>query len=502
MVVERPASYDSRVEIIVRLCGPTLEDVPNLARKNSLDAMERSGAVGEKLCKIARSLRPQRSHTAHNVAKKHWKEMEAQAIQPVTQALKGTVRPPGSKSLTNRALVLAALAEGTSVLHGVLDSRDTRVMLESLGRLGIDCLEDPSQKTITITGCGGRLQPFGAELYLENSGTSIRFLTALCTLGHGAFRLDGNERMRQRPIGDLLSALSQLGASVRCESDTDCPPVLVDARGLKGGVATVETSLSSQFLSALLMAAPGAQEPVEIRLSGPPVSEPYIDMTLGVMARFGVVVDTGKAGCYRIQPERYRGVTYEIEPDASAASYFFAAAAITGGEVTVEGLSQFALQGDIHFVEALERMGCGVHWGQNSITLHGAPLKGIDIDMNAISDTAQTLAAVAIFADGPTRIRNVAHMRVKETDRVTACVQELHRLGIAADEHPDGLTIHPGTPQPAAIETYDDHRMAMSFALVGLRAPGITILNPGCTAKTYPEYFQDLEQLCAPFRGV
>lgn len=422
--------------------------------------------------------------------------MEQREIRPVAGPVKGTVRPPGSKSLTNRALVIAALADGLSEIQGVLDSRDTRVMLDSLRKLGIGVEEQPDAAVVRITGCGGQIPVPNADLYLENSGTSIRFLTAMCALGRGRYRLDGNDRMRQRPIADLLSALGQLGGQARCEQPTACPPVIVEAQGLSGGTAVVETRLSSQFLSALLMAAPGAREPVEIRLSGTPVSEPYIDMTLGVMARFGVVVDTSQPGRFRIQPETYRAGSYQIEPDASAASYFFAAAAITGGEVTVTGLTQFALQGDVHFVEALERMGCGVHWGTDSITLHGGPLRGIDIDMNAISDTAQTLAAVAVFADSPTQIRNVAHMRVKETDRVSAVVQELRRMGIQADEQPDGLTIHPGTPQPARIETYDDHRMAMSFALVGLRAPGIVILDPGCTAKTYPHYFDDLERLC------
>jgi 3-phosphoshikimate 1-carboxyvinyltransferase len=248
------------------------------------------------------------------------------------------------------------------------------------------------------------------------------------------------------------------------------------------------------------MAAPAARTAVEIQLTGTLVSEPYIDMTLGVMARFGVTVDHSQPAVYRIQPQRYRAGSYAIEPDASAASYFLAAAAITGGEVSVQGLTHYALQGDVKFVDVLEQMGCRADWGADSVTLRGAPLHGIDVDMNAISDTAPTLAAVAVFADGPTTIRNVAHMRVKETDRIAAVVAELRRLGLSVDEHADGLTIHPGVPRPAVIETYDDHRMAMSFSLVGLRAPGIRIANPGCTDKTYPEYFNDLERLCAAAR--
>lgn len=410
--------------------------------------------------------------------------------------MKGTVQPPGSKSLTNRALVVAALAEGTSVLQGVLDSRDTQVMIESLRRLGLSVDQDREHNTVIVQGAGGRIPVRQADLYLENSGTSIRFLAAMCTLSEGTYRLDGNARMRERPIADLLNALNELGAHARCETDSGCPPVIIEAQRLRGGIAKVQTSVSSQYLSALLMAAPCAQQPVEFRLAGPLVSEPYIDMTLGVMARFGVVVTTNQPGIYTIQPQSYRGTTYHIEPDASAASYFFAAAAITGGEVTVQGLSQFALQGDTHFVDMLEKMGCGVVWGSDYIKVIGGPLKGVDVDMNAISDTAQTLAAVAIFADSPTVIRNVGHMRVKETDRISAVVTELLRMGIQADEHADGLTIYPGQPQPAAIETYDDHRMAMSFALVGLRAPGIQIRNPECTSKTYPNYFDDLKKLC------
>jgi 3-phosphoshikimate 1-carboxyvinyltransferase len=249
------------------------------------------------------------------------------------------------------------------------------------------------------------------------------------------------------------------------------------------------------------MTAPGAQSPVEIRLNGPPVSEPYIDMTLGVMARFGVTVDTSQPQVFRILPQSYRGGNYEIEPDASAASYFAAAAAITGGEVTIEGLSHYALQGDVQFLEVLEQMGCRITWDTNRVTVQGGPLKGVDVDMNAISDTAQTLAAVAVFAEGPTHIRNVGHIRVKETDRIAAVVTELRKLGVTAEERPDGLSIHPGPIRSAEIATYDDHRMAMSFALVGLKAPGIRIQNPGCTSKTYPGFFDDLERLCGPSRG-
>lgn len=414
---------------------------------------------------------------------------------PVSGPVKGRIRPPGSKSLTNRALVVASLATGTSRLTGVLDSQDTRVMIDSLRRLGLKVEHDPVQCVVVIDGCGGCIPNAKADLWLENSGTSIRFLTAMCTLGQGEYRLDGNERMRERPIGELVRGLQQLGVDLRCELGTECPPVLVRAAGLKGGLTKLPGNVSSQFLSALLMAAPGASETLDIQLEGILVSEPYIDMTLGVMATFGVQVQTPHQGFYRVLPQTYKAAQYDVEPDASAASYFFALAAITGGDVTVEGLSRWSLQGDIHFVEALEKMGCDIRYEENAITVRGKPLKGIEIDMNAISDTAQTLAVVAPFASGPTRIYNVKHMRFKETDRIAALVCELRKLGIQVDEADDGLTIHPGVIQPASIKTYDDHRMAMSFALIGQRAPGVWIEDPGCTRKTYPNYFEDLAKL-------
>jgi 3-phosphoshikimate 1-carboxyvinyltransferase len=422
---------------------------------------------------------------------------------PLTGSVVGTVRPPGSKSLTNRALITAALATGASRLTGVLDSRDTQVMLESLKRLGLAVTADAAARTIDIVGCGGSPPVEAAELWLENSGTSIRFLTAMCTLGRGHYRLDGNARMRQRPIGDLLAALNELGANCRAESGSDCPPVVVEAAGLPGGETTVNTSLSSQYLSALLMAAPCATQDVTVHLTGPLVSEPYIDMTLGVMARFGVTVETPVPGIFRIPRQQYRAANYDIEPDASAASYFFALAAITNGKVTVDGLNEYALQGDVRFVDALQQMGCVVHWGQNSVTVEGRPLRGIDIDMNAISDTAQTLAAVAPFANGPTTIRNIAHVRHKETDRISAVTTELRKLGLDVVEFADGMTIHPGPMRPAEIDTYDDHRMAMSLALIGLRQPGVVIRDPGCTSKTYPEFFVDLGRLTgSPARPI
>ena len=419
---------------------------------------------------------------------------ESIEIEPVAKPVRARVRPPGSKSVTNRALVCAALAKGRSTLRGALDSEDTRVMIAALGELGIAVAAQDAGRTLVVEGTDRRIPAVNAELFCANSGTTIRFLTALVTLGHGAFRLDGVARMRQRPIADLLDALNQLGADARSETGNGCPPVVVHANGLPGGSATVRGDVSSQFLSGLLMATPAAASPVELRIAGPLVSQPYVRMTLAVMRSFGVDVGTNEQFSeFHIRgPLPYRACDYAIEPDASAASYFWAVAAITGGEVTVEGLSAESLQGDVAFVDCLEAMGCEVRRDADSITVVGRALRGIDVDMNAISDTVQTLAVVALFAEGPTTIRNVGHVRHKETDRIAALATELRKLGATVDERDDGLTIAPGRLHGAAIDTYDDHRMAMSFALAGLRQEGVRINHPECTAKTYPGYFHDL----------
>jgi 3-phosphoshikimate 1-carboxyvinyltransferase len=280
------------------------------------------------------------------------------------------------------------------------------------------------------------------------------------------------------------------------ENDDGCPPVHVHANGLPGGTANVRGDISSQFLSGLLMTAPAAQSPVELVIDGPLVSQPYVQMTLKVMKSFGVEVETSNSlSDVNIRaPQRYGPVEYAIEPDASAASYFWAAAAITGGEVTVEGLSANSLQGDVAFVDCVEKMGCEVMRNSKSITVVGRPLRGIDIDMNGISDTVQTLAVVAMFAESPTTIRNVAHIRHKETDRIAAVAIELRKLGVEVVERPDGLSIRPGKLKPSEIDTYNDHRMAMSFALAGLRIPGVRIKNPSCVDKTYPAFFDDLKK--------
>jgi 3-phosphoshikimate 1-carboxyvinyltransferase len=409
----------------------------------------------------------------------------------------GSIRPPGSKSITNRALPCAALADGVSTLRGALDSEDTRVMIECLERLGIRVEVADEGTTLRVHGCGGRISASEADLFVGNSGTTIRFLTALVTLGSGTYRLDGIPRMRERPIGDLLAALTQLGANVRSETQNGCPPVIVQANGLAGATTHVRGDISSQFLSGLLMAAPYARSPFDIVVDGQLVSQPYVTMTLEVMRSFGVVVSSDCLARFQIPaPRTYRACDYAIEPDASAASYFWAAAAITGGCVTVEGLSQHALQGDVAFCDCLAQMGCDIRYDRHSTTVTGKKLHGLSVDMNAISDTVQTLAAVALFAEGPTTITGVGHIRHKETDRIGDLAREVRKFGATVDELPDGLRITPPAQlQPATIDTYHDHRMAMSLALVGLRVPRVVMNDPGCTAKTYPHFFRDLARI-------
>ena len=408
----------------------------------------------------------------------------------------GRVRPPGSKSLTNRALIVAALAEGPSSLVGALDSEDTRIMVESLGRLGFAIEHDPEAATIEVAGRCGQIPVKTAELFVANSGTSLRFLSAMLAIGRGTYTLDGSPRMRQRPVGDLLQALNGLGADARSDLGTGCPPVTVVASGLDGGYAFVKGNTSSQFLSGLLLALPYARETTTLEVDGTLVSQPYVAMTLLVMEAFGVRVSNRKFQRFDIEPARYFGRPYAIEPDASAASYFFALAAITGGSVTVEGLGTASVQGDMAYLDVLEHMGCTVVRDRDATTVTGGPLRGVDVDMNAISDTVMTQAVVALFAGGISRIRNVGHIRHKETDRIAAVASELRKLGATVDERDDGLIIiPPATITPARISTYDDHRMAMAFALAGLKVEGVTILDPGCVAKTYPGYWDDLARL-------
>ncbi len=377
----------------------------------------------------------------------------------------------------------------------MLDSEDTQVMVEAWRRLGLEIDWNRDLQELKIVGCGGKLPRTTGDIAVANSGTTIRFLTAALAACQGEFTLDGVARMRERPIEDLLLGLKQLGAEVTSlnTSKPNCPPVRLIANGLRGGAAKIAGNVSSQFLSGLMMAAPYAEASVDLMVEGELVSKPYVDMTSSVMQSFGCSVEQRSETQYHISaPRIYAGCEYAIEPDASAASYYFAAAAITGGRARVEGLARGALQGDVGFVEVLRTMGARVEYGTDWIEDSGRADRGIDVDMNAVSDTVQTLASVALFAIGPTRIRGVAHNRHKETDRIGDLATELRKLGAIVEEFEDGLEITPAPLGPAILETYHDHRRAMSLSLVGLRQSGVWILNPRCTEKTYPNYFQEM----------
>lgn len=418
-------------------------------------------------------------------------------IRPITHSLKAAVRVPGSKSLTNRALMISALAKGTTCITNALFSDDSRYFARALQDLGFDIQLDEAKHEMTVTGLGGRIPANKAELFIGNAGTAARFLSAFLTLGNGEYILDGEPRMRERPIGDLVKALTQLGAKL--ETTNNYPPVKISASGLPGGKTQMAGDISSQFLSALLMVAPYAQNPVEVTLSTGLNSKPYVDMTLAIMRDFGVEIEHQDYERFTIRPSFFSPLSsYATESDASAASYFFAAPAICGGTVRVENISRNSTQGDIGFLDVLQQMGCQVLAGDNFISVeHGSPdLRGADIDMRDIPDTAQTLAAVAPFASSPTRIRGIASARLKETDRVHAACTELTRLGIRVEEHEDGMTIYPcSNIHPATIRTYNDHRMAMAFSLIGLRVPRVIIKNPSCVSKTFPNFFEVLETL-------
>ena len=423
-------------------------------------------------------------------------------IKPLRRRPDRAVYVPGSKSITNRALVLAALAcrDKECVLRGALQAEDTDVCLRALGRLGFHIqawhFEEPDVVEVVNPYPDRPVPADQADLFVANSGTTMRFLTPFVSLGRGRYRLDGTARMRERPIRDLLEALGQLGVKAQSEHGNGCPPVIVQANGLAGGRVSIKGDVSSQFLSGLLMVAPLAERRMTIEAVGPLVSQPYVNMTVAMMRQFGADIEVGPDMVFKVTARPYAGIQeYQIEPDASAASYFWGSAAITGGRVTVPGLPENSLQGDIRFADLLGDMGCRVERCSAGITVHGRPLHGIDADMNDISDTVMTLAAVACFADGPTTIRNVGHIRHKESDRLAALATELRRLGAGVEERPDGLTITPAPLHGAAVETYNDHRMAMSLALVGLRVPGVVIKDPGCVAKTYPGFFADLEDL-------
>jgi len=418
-------------------------------------------------------------------------------LSPI-QKISGSVVLPGSKSLSNRILLLSMLAEGKTEIQNLLDSDDVRRMVEALETLGIQLEENRAENLITVSGTSGIIPVKEATLMLGNAGTAIRPLTAAMTLGHGRFVLDGVQRMRERPLIDLINGLSQLGANLRCINGTDCPPVEVIADGLPGGITRLSGAISSQYLTAILLAAPYADKEVQIEITDKLVSVPYVEMTLRLMQSFGVSVNHENFRLFHIPRQTYlsHGRIFVVG-DASSASYFLAGAAITKGTVTVKGCGTDSLQGDARFAEVLEKMGAKVEWEPQQVKLTGNSLNGIDVDMNQMPDAAMTLAVAALFASGPTAIRNIYNWRVKETERLQAVSTELRKLGAEVEEGYDYLVIQPPEQiRKAEIDTYDDHRMAMAFSLAACGSSPVTINNPGCVSKTFPDYFEVLNGLC------
>ncbi|MCX6361267.1 MAG: 3-phosphoshikimate 1-carboxyvinyltransferase [Armatimonadetes bacterium] len=424
-------------------------------------------------------------------------------IHPLLRPFDADVELPGSKSITNRALLMAALSDGPCRIRRALDSDDARRMVDGLVCLGFEVEADWPAAQIAVRGRGGVVPATSADLFVGNAGTAARFLAAAAALATGEVRLDGVPRMRERPMGDLFEALRSLGAEVQPEQGRDALPALVRSSGVRGGEVSIRAGSSSQFVSALLLIGPCCPEGLCVRVEGPLVSEPYVAMTLEMMRRWGGSVEHGGSGGYAVSgTSGYRWREWLVEPDASGATYFMAAAAVTCGRALIVGLGRDSLQGDVAFADVLEQMGCTVEWLPEGVQVRGPErLSGVEVDMNGISDTVMSLAAIAPFASGPVSIRNVAHIRGKETDRVAAVATELTRLGVVVEEAPDGLTIQPARElRPALVQTYDDHRMAMSFAVAGLAAPGVAIANPECVNKTYPGFWRDLEEATASAR--
>ena len=420
-------------------------------------------------------------------------------VPPLRGPIDVVVTLPGSKSITNRALVCAALADGTSTLTNALHADDTEAMVEGLQALGVSIEPDWAAGRLTVAGTAGRPVSDVAIVDARQSGTTGRFLLPVAGLGEGLRRVDAANRMRERPMGDVIDAVRRLGGEVRDVGAPGHLPVEVVGGTVAGGEVEVRGDVSSQFLSGLLLAGPAMRTGLVAHLVGDLVSQPYVDMTVAVMAAFGVEVARPDARTWIVAPQTYAPADLTVEPDASAASYVFAAAALLGGRATVTGLGAGSLQGDLAFVDVLEQMGASVEQTADSTTVTGSGvLHGVDVDLRQLSDTAPTLAVVAAFADSPTRITGIGFIRGKETDRIGAVVTELRRLGVDAEEEADGFVVRPRPLRAATVQTYDDHRMAMSFALAGLRAEGVQIADPGCVVKTFPGYWRLLDELREP----
>lgn len=413
-------------------------------------------------------------------------------IKPV-ENINAVVRVPTSKSITNRALIAAALANGVSEIVDFSTADDCQLMIKALGKFGVK-IEEIGNKLI-VTGTGGKIKAPDADVFVGNAGTTMRFLAGLAALADGSTIIYGDDRMNLRPIGDLTTALEQFG--IRTETNNGYPPVKIYGGKLKGGLVRIDASKSSQFVSSILLVAPYATKDVDLLLSDIVASKPYLDNTTEVMQLFGADVQKKTNGYHINGSNRYQPTTYLIEGDYSSASYFFAAAAVTGGKVTVQNLNHPSKQGDARFLDVLQKMGCTVIKDVSGIAVVGSPkLSGITIDMNEIPDMVPTLAVIALFAKGKTKIENVAHLRFKESDRLYALATEMRKLGAEVTEFDDGLEIVPkGKYIGVEIETYNDHRIAMSFAIAGLKIPGIKIFNPVCVKKSFPNFWDEFEKI-------
>ena len=409
------------------------------------------------------------------------------------------IRVPGSKSITNRAICLAAFAEGRSIIRNISLCNDSLQCVNSIEKLGVHLALNKDKETIEIEGCGGTIIGRNLRINVDSAGTTARFLTAILSTSTGHYFIDASQQMRRRPMKHLLDALRKMGAVFDYTGQEDHFPFYLNAKGLEGGQISVECKASSQFLSALLMCGPFCKNNLEITVSDKLVAKPYIDITMKVMKDFGVEVKNDNYKRYVIKNDkRYRGNEYEVEPDFSSACYFLSIPALVGGEILVEGISLSTIQGDVKYLDVLEKLGCEITELSDGILAKGpkeSKFPGIEVDMNEFSDQSITLAAMGVYAESPMIIRNIAHVKYQESNRIEACITELRRLGIRCEELDDGFVVYPEKPREATIRTYNDHRMAMAFSLIGLRTPGIRIVNPGCTAKTFPNYFSVLDSL-------
>lgn len=414
-------------------------------------------------------------------------------IKPISK-VDAVVTVPSSKSYSNRALLVAALADGESHIYNCLDCDDTRYMINALKTFGVEVTEEGAK--IFIQGVNGSPKTPEKEIYVGNAGTTLRFLCSFAALCPDKAVIDGSNRMRQRPVQDLMDGLSGLGVNIKSLNSNGCPPVEIRGGGISGGDTIMNGDKSSQYFTSVLLSSPYAKKDVTIKIKGKLTSKPYIDLTIDLMKAFGVNVENDSYSTLFVKSGMgYKARNYEIEPDVSSAAYFFAAAAITGGRVRVENLKPATLQGDIKFIDILKKMGCTIIEGENYIEIKGGKLTGVEVNMNEMPDAVQTLAVTALFAQGETRITGVSNLRIKETDRIKALAKELSKLGGQVRELDDGLVIIPDKLRANEIETYDDHRMAMSFALAGLKIPGIRIKNPECVSKSFPGYFEKLKSL-------